>query len=58
MNCPWCGNVDVNVHSTEERAKDDSLPDVSFVDIRCFCEECKYMFNIVGAKSLNNSKKG
>ena len=56
MNCPWCNNIDVNVHFIEERAKDDSLPDVSFVDIRCFCEECKYMFNIVGAKSLNISK--
>ena len=56
MNCLWCNNIDVNVHSREERAKDDSLPDVSFVDIRFHCGECGYMFNVVGAKSLNNSK--
>ncbi len=56
MNCPWCDSSTIHIHSREERSKDDSLPEVSFIDIRCFCEECKYMFNIVGAKSLNNSK--
>ena len=56
MKCPWCDGLSVDVHSAEERQKDESMPDVSFIDLRFFCNNCKYMFNCVGAKSLNISK--
>lgn len=55
MECPWCSEPDVNFVQKEERMKDDSMPDVSFLDLVFKCDKCGYSFNCVGAKQINIS---